>query len=124
MMQAPTEILNEIAQEPTLTTPWAKDLFSLDQGNLTAAMEDQALRMEKAGYENKVILAYQTVAPLLAANIAISTYLLKTGNMELRAALPEVTTPEEGVQIAIAEFQLNEKQAKELLKLLTNLSLT
>lgn len=121
MYQVAATVWNQIADKCPPATPWAKRQFAMDQEQLTASLEEQAKALEKAGHPPKVILAYQTMAPLLAENETISRYIRKTGNMQLRGALPEVTTPREALEVARAEFRLEESEAQQLHALLSRL---
>lgn len=118
MYQIAAESLNQIARTESLKYPSMGRLFSMNQTALTDALEAQATALRRQGVANKVVLAYQTVAPLLMENEAISRYIRKTDSLTMRAALPEVTTIPEALQLAEAEHELTPKQIKALRKLL------
>ena len=121
MLQVPAEIWNEIAQMPSMRTATGKKLFSMNQDEMTDALERQAKLLAKAGRDPKLIAAYQEIYPILMEREAISDYLQKTGRLELRGALPDVETPAEAVTVATMEHGLTEKQASELLGMLERL---
>jgi len=121
MYQVATPIWNQIASSQTLATEWAKTLFSMSPEQMEQEMERQGEALGKAGYPDKVVLAYQVAAPLLAENEAISRHIQQTESWGLRNALPEVTTPLEATKLMIQEYGLNQTQATQLLTLLQNL---
>ena len=122
MYQVAAPIWNQIAQTQTLATDWARTLFSMNPERMDQELEAQAEALTEAGHPDKVVLAYQVAAPLLAENEAISRHIQQTGNLDLRKALPELTTPKEAVKLMIQEYGLNQAQAKTLLMLLNNLA--
>ena len=119
MRQLPQAVWNKIADQPEMKQEAFKALFKMTPESLDLALDEQAERLTKAGYEDKVILAYQAVAPLLLENRAISAYSLKTDNLALRQALPEITTVAEAVLIAQKEYRLTVKQNQSLQQLLS-----
>jgi hypothetical protein len=75
MYQTPTPIWNEIAATQTLFhQPW-KRLFALAHEVLVPALEEIEGELEAKGADARTIRAYLLVAPLLAENEAISTYI-------------------------------------------------
>ena len=116
MYQIPATTLNQIAQTVELKHPAMAQLFLMDQGQLTAALEQQAEVLAARGLSNKAILAYQTVMPLLLENEAISRYITKTGSS--RRTLPEVTTIAEALNLALQEFRMTPPQLRELKQML------
>jgi len=117
MNQVPTAVWNKIAQTQTLATEWAKELFPMDPVTLERMLSKQAEKMASAGYSSSVIVAYQTMAPLLAESRAIQAFV--ASNPELATALPEVLTAGEALQYAVSEWRMGEKDAKVLLELLS-----
>ena len=120
MHQVPTIVWNEIAQSQALSQPWAT-LFRLDQAELTEQLPklvDDPI--EAKGADNKTVLAYRLVAPLLQENEAISDYLLLANSPSLRASLPELTSVNEAVILASREYRLNPLQQAKLTELLTS----
>ncbi|MCB2022339.1 MAG: hypothetical protein KDG44_16205, partial [Burkholderiaceae bacterium] len=77
--------------------------------------------LEAAGYDPVVVVAYQTVAPLLAENEAISAFVTSQGSLMLRSLLPEVTTVQEALRIAQADRPMSKKQTLQLSKMLHKL---
>ena len=118
MYQVPQAVWNEIAESVPLKHQWAEQLFRLDPEAATEELESQAKALQKQGATNRVISAYQEVAPLLAENEAISQYIVKTGSLGLRRALPEVTTPLEAVNLAQQDHHMNHAEAKRLYSML------
>lgn len=122
MNQVPTAVWNRIAQTQTLATEWASDLFRMTPSEMDQALEMQRERMTKAGYSSTVIVAYQTMAPLLAESQAIQAFV--ASNPELATALPDVLTAGEALQYAVSEWRMGEKDAETLLELLSRLEAT
>lgn len=119
MNQVPTAVWNRIAQTQTLATAWAKMLFSMTPSEMDQALEIQREKMTKAGYSSTVIVAYQTLAPLLAESQAIQAFV--ASNPELATALPDVLTAGEALHYAVLEWRMGEKDAQTLLELLNRL---
>jgi hypothetical protein len=76
--------------------------------------------LEAQGADNKTVLAYRLVAPLLQENEAISEYLLLVNSPSLRASLPELTSVNQAVILASQEYRLNPSQQAKLTQLLTS----
>ena len=95
MYQVPTEIWNEIAKTQTLATEWGRKMFPLPFEELQKEVEKEESALMAKGLPSKVITAYQDVVPLLLESKAISGYLAKPATMDLRQALPEVSSPSE-----------------------------
>lgn len=122
MYQIAAPVWNRIASTVRLRHTWARTMFAMPQEELARALDEQAQRMTFSGTPARVIRAYQTVAPLLAENEALSRYFQKTADLQLRQALPEVTTPQEAVALAVAEFRLEPPEQTTLLFLLNGLT--
>lgn len=118
MYLPPAEILNQVAKTVKLKHRAVRKLFEMTQPDLDKFLAEQAAVLEAAGHDPKVIVAYQTLDPLLAENEAISQYLEKTGDSTLRMALPELVSKEEAVAIADRELMLTQQQRKALYQLL------
>ena len=119
MQQVPMPIWNQIAQSQPLSQPWAT-LFRLTPEELPSAlikMVDQPA--EAMGADNKTVLAYRLVAPLLQENEAISQHLLEVNQPSLRQSLPELTSVNQAVILASLEYRLNPSQQAKLTQLLT-----
>ena len=120
MHQAPIQAWNEIAQSQALSQPWAT-LFRMTQQELPAGLEKLVDGpLEAQGADNKTVLAYRLVAPLLMENEAISDYLLLANSPSLRASLPELTSVNQAVILASQEYRLNPSQQAKLTQLLTS----
>lgn len=124
MYQVPASVLNEILANQPLKTQWAENLFKLDQDELLEALESQADALEADGVPDPVILAYQKIAPVLVEQEAITAFIEQTGNMELRASLPDVTTPDEAAMVMTEEHRLAPEHAGQLLDMLERLPRT
>jgi hypothetical protein len=88
-LAVPAPILNAIARTQTLRSEWARQVFSLDADGVLTALSRQARELETQGVPNKVILAYQTMGPLLIENIAISEYIMATERLALEDSSDE-----------------------------------
>ena len=119
MYQVPTVVWNEIAKSQALSQPWVT-LFRMTQQELPAGLEKLVdAPLEAQGADNKTVLAYRLVAPLLQENEAISDYIMLVDNPSLRASLPELTSVNEAVILASQEYLLNPSQQAKLTQLLT-----
>lgn len=114
MYQVPAEVWNAIADSQPLKTPWARKLFKLNQPAMLAELDAQ-------GVDPSVVVAYQTMAPLLAENRAITAYIKQTGDSSLMSALPEILSVDEALLYAVPEWSLNREQLEALRVLLGNL---
>ena len=100
MHQVPMRVWNEIAMSHPLSQPWFQ-LFRATPEQFPAMLDELVDKpLEQQGADNRVILAYRLVAPLLMENEAISAYLEETQQPTLRASLPEVTSVNEAVILA------------------------
>ncbi len=119
MHQAPMRIWNEIAMSQPLSQPWVR-LFRATPEQFPAMLDELVDKpLEQQGADNRVILAYRLVAPLLIENEAISAYLEETQQPTLRTSLPEVTSVNEAVILASMEYPLTQSQQKKLAQLLS-----
>ena len=119
MHQVPMPVWNEIAKSQPLSQPWAT-LFRMTPENLPKGLENMVdAPAEAMGADNKTVLAYRLVAPLLQENEAISQFLLEAQRPNLRASLPEVTSVNQAVILASQEYRLTASQQQKLTQLLT-----
>jgi hypothetical protein len=118
LQEVAQSIWNQIAQMPEMQYPALKTLFSLTPEELDEYEEDQAMKLEQEGWPNKVILAYQRMAPLLLEWKAIQTFVYKPENFHLRGALPEILSVDEAVLVADKDYWLTGQEAGQLKKLL------
>ena len=95
MYSIPSEILNEIAKTQQLRSQWAKRIFSMSEDQKNEELDKEAEAALAKGMPLSVVLNYQTFAPLLMENEAISKYVLAKNDPGLRAILPELTTVRE-----------------------------
>lgn len=119
MNQVPTAVWNRIAQTQTLATEWARSVFPMTPQQMDKALEYQREKMATAGYSSTVIVAYQTMAPLLAEREAIQAFVMD--NPELAAALPDVLTADEAMKYAMGDWMLSRRDEQTLLELLSRL---
>jgi hypothetical protein len=117
MYQAATVVWNQIAANTKLKSHWAKKVFPLN-------VEEQATYLDKqrealtAAYGGTIAIAYLTMAPLLMEREAITDFITQTGQLELRGALPEVSTAEEAALLAVLDRPFSEQEAEKLIELL------
>lgn len=121
MYQVPARIWNEIAASEELVNPSFERLMKMNDEQILQALDEQAKVLEARGVPDRVIVAYQMLAPLLAENEAISRYINRTGNTSLREALPEILNAEEAVVIATQDRPLSKSEQKTLLDMLKRL---
>ena len=119
MHKLPATTWNRIHQQNNLKSAWAKVMFALDEQSLNQALDKQAEKLIE-NYQNKAILAYQTVLPLLVEQQALTEFIETTGEPELRKALPEVLNQSEAVQLMTQEYNLSKEQQKQLRQLLAD----
>ena len=122
MYNVPAQLLNQIA--PLCQTEAWRQVFSKNQDQLGKELEGAAQALEKRGISPAVILAYQTVCPLLAENEAISKYIARTGLLEIRQLLPEVLSVNEALLLMMQEHNLDDKQTDQLRMLLRDSGLS
>ena len=118
MYQVPMQVWNEIAKGQALSQPWAT-LFRMTPDQLPQGLEklvDEPI--EALGADNRTVLAYRLVAPLLIENEAISAFVLEDNRPDLRTAMPELISVNEAVSLASLEYRLTPLQQKNLTQLL------
>lgn len=118
MYQVPMQVWNEIAKGQALSQPWAT-LFRMTPDQLPRGLEklvDEPI--EALGADNRTVLAYRLVAPLLIENEAISAFVLEDNRPDLRTAMPELISVNEAVSLASLEYRLTPLQQKNLTQLL------
>lgn len=114
MHQIPIQLLHQIKAR----TAWGQTFLSMSQADLDHAMQKHAQAMQGAGYDNKVILAYQMVLPLLVEREAIDELISDLERPDLRGVLPEVLDRNEAVLLMQRELRLTKSQADSLRKIL------
>ena len=118
MYHVPMQVWNEIAKGQALSQPWAT-LFRMTPDQLPRGLEklvDEPI--EALGADNRTVLAYRLVAPLLIENEAISAFVLEDNRPDLRTAMPELISVNEAVSLASLEYRLTPLQQKNLTQLL------
>ena len=118
MNQVPMSVWADIAEKTTLRTSWAREMFALTETQMEATLRDQAATMARSGIDNKVILAYQEIAPIWIERRAITDYIRQTGQFDLRATLPDLTSAKEAVGLMNKEYRLSRNQRAKLRQLI------
>jgi len=120
MQRVPSEVLNQISKLP-MKSAAMKALFQMSEAEKARHLEQEyKFLTQQAGVDGLAALAYQELGPLLAENVAISRYVVKSGRLDLRACLPEITSVREALIYAQAEWpQLRGKALKQLADLLS-----
>jgi len=116
MEQLPQEIWNEIADTGLLQSKWGKKMFRMNEQEIYPELEKQAKDLIKLGYNNRTVLSYLTVKPLLLERKAIQVYVETHPNMI--KALPEVLDSHEAVLLMKMEYRLDKKECSDLFMLL------
>lgn len=114
MYQVATPIWNAIAASQPIS-PLLRPAFEA-QGveALSVAMDNLLREVGLASAEAKVQRAFQTVGPLLAENESISAWMEEANRADLRTAMPELTSTNEALALARAEYRLSPPQEREL----------
>lgn len=111
MLQIPTHIWNQIAQEKSLKSDWAKKVFPLDQDKMLQDQEEEGDKLEEKGHSNKVILSFQHSRPLLLERQAIEDFMNRNQMPDLT---PTFQTPKEAVILMNEEYRLTEEDQTSL----------
>lgn len=118
MYQVPMSVWNEIATSQALGQPWFQ-LFRMSPEELPQGLETLVDKPAEAmGADDKTVLAYRLVAPLLIENEAISSFVVEENRPDLRAAMPELISVSEAVILASQEYRLTPSQQAKLKELL------
>ena len=118
MTSVATPIWNEIAKTQKLKTKWARKVFKMEPDQMAEEESREYQELISKQIPHKVASAFLDSKPLLLENEAISRHIQKTNNLELRTALPELTTITEAMNLVSMENQLNPSHRKMLVKLL------
>lgn len=118
MYQAPAAIWNEIAQSQQLRHRAMQALFLKNPDELEVALGEQDRTLSLQGLDSTTIRAYHLTAPLLLENEAISRYIQQSSQPFLRNSLPELTTVNEAISLATAEYSLTTSQTRKLRQVL------
>lgn len=126
MTQLPEHLRRDLAHEQKASlTPWGQWAFELPDDLLEEVMERQASALQEAMWRewsmagvrpNKVVLAYQTVLPLLQEREAIAAF--KGTRPGLEGVLPEVQSRSEAAALARKELDLTAEEARALSSIL------
>ena len=111
----PAEIWNGIAETETLRTAWAKKHFPLTEQEMEQAEEKEADALEK-NWPRAVVRGFQDMRPLLLEREALRQWTRK--HPEHAAALPEVNSLEEAVDMAAMDWMYDETEKRQLRELL------
>jgi hypothetical protein len=115
-MSVPMTVWNQIA--PMMQSKTLAAMFSIkNQQEADEAIDQWA--MTAVGKEPDLMMALQTVAPLLLENVAIRQWTDK--NPDWKQALPEVLTLGEAITLAQGDYMLNARQTAQLLQQLQSL---
>lgn len=104
-------VMNAIHKTGLMQSRTLATIFSAETQEKADEALDQ-LSAERIGKDPELVMAYQTVAPLLIENVAISKVAAK--NPQLRNSAPEILTLGEALAVAQADYLLNEKQMAQL----------
>jgi hypothetical protein len=107
----PINVMNQIYKTGLMQSKTLAAIFSAKTQEQAEEMLDQ-LSLERIGDDPTLIMPYQTVAPLLIENVAISKVAMKTP--QIRLAAPEILTIGEALWIAKADYLLTETQLVQL----------
>jgi hypothetical protein len=118
MYQAATVVWNTIAASQPISPVWAP-LFRANPAEQGARLSVLTAQLDKRGLSPAAIRGFLLVAPLLSENEAISAYLEESGRMDLRGALPELTSVNEALILAAMEFRLTPSDQMQLQQALT-----
>lgn len=116
MLGVVAPVWNQVALKGETVSQWGQEYFPMDQEELNQAMDEEMTRLEQQGVTPKVVLAYLTVAPLLAEREGIMMAVKK--EPALRNVLPEVNSVQEAVTLASRDRMLTTSEQDELTKLL------
>jgi len=119
MHQVAAPVWNEIAESGMIKDPKIKTLMELGQQQLSEKLEKQADMLEKEGYTDSVIMAYQTVMPLLVEGPAIHAWVSEQNRPDLLAAFPKVNTVYEATHLVVKEYTLGVEEIESLMELIT-----
>ena len=114
MLQIDSHVWNQIA--PLAKSPVWRRRMEMNNEQLATEMDSLGDRLEAAGNEPPVGLAYEQVAPLLQERKAIQSFLRT--NPQYSQALPEVLSPNEAIMLMIKEHHLTASQTRMLRTLL------
>lgn len=120
MLMVPAEILNEIQATGRMVNPELSRLFSMSSTDLATTHDQLASDMMEDGLDRSTALAYLDVMPLMVERRAISSYLSVSGRDDLRAALPNLETPDEAAIVGTRNRNLNPTQSENLRQLLAH----
>ena len=112
----PIAVWNQIA--PKMQNQALAQMFSAKSQEQADQLIDQ-WAMKAVGQEPEMQMAFQTVAPLLMENVAISKWT--ASNPQWKQALPEVLTVAEAAALAQADYMLSATQTKQLIEQLNKL---
>jgi len=118
MNRVPSAVLNKIAKF-RMRSAEMRALFQMSEEEKAKHLEEEYQFLTKtAAVGGLAALAYLELGPLLAENEAISRYIVRSGRLDLRSCLPEITSVQEALVYARTEWPLLEGEA---LRQLSNL---
>ena len=114
------EIANEIAAMEKLLYPITQELFKADEeeaGEIEERLREKIIAETQSKNVGRAVMMF---LPLLLENRAITSYLRKKKQPRLRSMMPEVTTAEETVYLAMREIMsMTKEEAKQTMIILT-----
>lgn len=112
LLEVSSSWLNDIAKG-NIKTYWGKIM----QAENPLIEEDKVMaRLRKKHFNIEVIESFRTLAPILAERLAIVEYSHK--NPDIKNMVPEISTYQDALEIAVAKWNLTEKEQCDLLELL------
>ena len=112
MHQAPARIWNRIADEQTLRTAWAQQMFPLPEEQMETALEREGDRLTKEADGDSLVAAmYLRVMPLVWEADAIRRDAMKHGP---NPALPLIETAQEAAIVASKDYPMTKAQIRKL----------
>lgn len=119
MHRVPTRIWQAIGrQEPPPETRWGKAMAE-GQAGIDRLLAEVDREHKAAAVPNRVSLAFETVAPLMAEADRIDRYLQATEAYDLRQVLVSVPTPESAAELADLEYPMEPSDKALLVSLLS-----
>lgn len=118
MYQLPAIAWNQIATLAATQNEWG-EIMALPEEEMSEALSKKADELEEKGLTGLALVAYMKIAPLLAERKAIAEAKRALKMPALEAAIPEVLTPAEAIEIMDMETNgLSEKERRIAAKLL------
>ncbi|MCX2830815.1 hypothetical protein [Microbulbifer thermotolerans] len=118
MYQLPARAWNDIAELGATVSEWGQ-IMALPQEEMDKALSKKAREIRRKGLSGLALVAYMKIAPLLAERKAIAEAKLALKMSEMEAAIPEVLTPAEAIELMEMETNgLSETERRRAARLL------